>query len=132
MNIKSKLRLQDTEFDDCKMNDIPFRCGKFAGSLRKQLFREHLGLLWSNEKVDLGDIVKNSFYHDIWRKRSQVNTEIFEDVFHCVPSDKVVNFAMLKQFLDETPLSLSDPDAAQEMIKNIKVRIFDSKKTKLE
>ncbi|XP_058805785.1 phospholipase D2 isoform X2 [Phymastichus coffea] len=117
--------IHDTEFDDCKMNDIPFQCGKLAGSLRKQLFREHLGLLWSDEKVDLEDIVKHTFYHDIWRKRSQVNTEIFEDVFHCVPSNKIINFAMLKQYLDETPLCLSDPLAAQEMITNIKGHLVD-------
>lgn len=107
------------------MNDIPYSCGKFAGSLRKQLFREHLGLLWSNEKLNLNDIVKKSFYHDIWRARSKQNTEIFENVFNCIPSNKIVNFNMLKQYQNETPLCLSDPILAQETIKNIKVmKIF--------
>ena len=103
------------------MNDIPYSCGKFAGSLRKQLFREHLGMLWSHENIDIDDIVKKSFYHDIWRARSSTNTEIFEDVFNCVPTSKVVNFSMLKQYQDATPLHVSDPILAQQMVKNVKV-----------
>ncbi|XP_031782606.1 phospholipase D2 isoform X2 [Nasonia vitripennis] len=117
--------IHDTEFDDSKMNDIPFSCGKFAGSLRKHLFREHLGLLWSDEDMDLDDIVKKSFYNDIWRARSKQNTEIFEDVFNCVPTNKVVNFSMLRQYQDESPLSVTDPLLARQMIKNIKGHLVD-------
>lgn len=105
------------------MNEIPFSSGRFAGSLRKQLFREHLGLLWSNEKLNLDDIVKKSFYHDVWRARSKENTEIFENVFNCIPSNKIVNFSMLKQYQNEIPLCLSDSILAQETIKNIKVSL---------
>ena len=38
------LRIEDTEFDDnCRMNKQKFSSGKFAGSLRRRLMREHLG-----------------------------------------------------------------------------------------
>ena len=38
------MRIEDTEFDDnCRMNKQMFRSGKFAGSLRRRLMREHLG-----------------------------------------------------------------------------------------
>ena len=38
------LRIEDTEFDDdCRMNGSKFSSGKFAGSLRRRLMREHLG-----------------------------------------------------------------------------------------
>lgn len=113
--------MQDQEFEDGRMNDIPFPCGKFAGSLRKQLISEHLGLFKTNENIDITDIIKKSFYRDIWRARSNRNTEIYENVFHSIPTDKVVNFSMLKQYQDEEPLSSSNPLLAQEMVEEIKV-----------
>lgn len=107
------------------MNNIPFPCGKFASSLRKQLFREHLGLLNTRENINIDDAITKSFYKDVWCARSKRNTEIYDEVFHCVPNDKVVNFSMLKQYQDEIPLSFSDPLLAQEMIENIKVHILN-------
>jgi phospholipase D1/2 len=106
------------------MNNIPFSCGKFAGSLRKQLFREHLGLLWSNENINIDDIVQKSFYRDIWCKRSKVNTEIFETVFNCIPTNKIVNFSILKQYQDEIPLCLRDPILAEQMLNNVQVNYY--------
>lgn len=62
------------------MNGMFFECGKYAGSLRKQLFREHLGLLDSEEDINIDDPVKKSFYRDIWCARSSLNTEVYEKV----------------------------------------------------
>ncbi|XP_018311702.1 phospholipase D1 isoform X2 [Mycetomoellerius zeteki] len=117
--------IHDQEFEDGRMNDIPFSCGKFASSLRKQLFREHLGLLNTKEDIEIDDIVIKSFYKDIWCARSQQNTEIYEEVFHCIPTDKVVNFAILKQYQEKVPLSISDPLLAQEMVENVKGHLVD-------
>lgn len=103
------------------MNDIPFPSGKFASTLRKQLFREHLGLLNAKEEININDILIKSFYKDVWCVISKRNTQIYEEVFQCVPTDKVVNFAMLKQYQDKIPLSSSNPLLAQEMIEDIKV-----------
>lgn len=103
------------------MNDIPFLCGKFASSLRKQLFREHLGLLKTKEDININDAIIKSFYKDIWCARSKQNTEIYEEVFQCIPTDKVVNLSMLKQYQDKIPISLSEPLLAQEIVENIKV-----------
>ncbi|XP_066597975.1 phospholipase D1 isoform X2 [Prorops nasuta] len=117
--------IHDEEFDDGRMNEIGFPCGKFAGSLRKQLFQEHLGILKSKEKIDLTDIIRKSFYKDIWCVRSKQNTEIYEEVFHCIPTDKVVNFSMMKQYQDEIPLCTSDPILARETVANIKGHLVD-------
>ncbi|XP_015593521.1 phospholipase D2 [Cephus cinctus] len=117
--------IHDQEFDECTLNGIPFQSGKFAGSLRKQLFREHLGLLQSNERINVDDPITKSFYRDIWCERSKRNTEIFEEVFHCIPSDKVVNFAMLRLYQEETPLCQSDPILAHQMVRNIKGHLVD-------
>ena len=39
------LRIEDMEFDEnCRMNGKKFGSGKFAGSLRRRLMREHLGI----------------------------------------------------------------------------------------
>ncbi|KAI4479700.1 hypothetical protein M0804_010750 [Polistes exclamans] len=117
--------IHDLEFDEGRMNDIAFPCGKFAGSFRKQLFREHLGLLKSNEDINLTDIIKKSFYKDIWCTRSSNNTKIYEEVFHCIPTNKVSNFATLKQYQDEASFSSTDPILAQEMVENIKGHLVD-------
>lgn len=107
------------------MNHTTFPCGKFAGSLRKQLFREHLGLLKSSEGIKIDDVIKRSFYRDVWCARSKQNTEIYDEVFHCIPSNKVVNFAMLKLYQNEIPLCSSDPILAQQMLLNIRGHLVD-------
>ncbi|KOX74104.1 Phospholipase D1 [Melipona quadrifasciata] len=112
--------IHDQEFEEGRMNDIPFPCGKFAGSLRKQLISEHLGLFKTNEDMDITDIIKKSFYRDVWCARSNRNTEIYETVFRVIPTDKVVNFSMLKQYQSEEPLSTSNPLLAQEEVEQIK------------
>ncbi|KAL6416719.1 hypothetical protein ACFW04_013200 [Cataglyphis niger] len=117
--------IHDQEFEDGRMNDIPFLCGKFASSLRKQLFREHLGLLNAEEDINIDDIIIKSFYKDIWCARSKQNTKIYEEVFQCIPTDTVVNFSMLKQYQDKIPISLSDPLLAQEIAENIKGHLVD-------
>ncbi|KAH0956339.1 hypothetical protein HN011_008543 [Eciton burchellii] len=111
--------IHDQEFEDGRMNNIPFPCGKFASSLRKQLFHEHLGLI-NIKDINIDDIIIKSFYEDVWCARSKQNTKIYEEVFQCIPTDKVVNFAMLKQYQDEESISLSNPLLAQEMVEGIK------------
>ncbi|XP_018404996.1 PREDICTED: phospholipase D1 [Cyphomyrmex costatus] len=117
--------IHDQEFEDGRMNSIPFPCGKFASSLRKQLFREHLGLLNTKEDINIDDIIIKSFYKDIWCARSKRNTELYEEVFHCIPTDKVVNFAILKQYQEKISLSISDPLLAQEIVESIKGHLVD-------
>lgn len=106
------------------MNDIPFPRGKFASSLRKRLFREHLGLLDTKEEINIDDAVIRSFYRDVWCARSKRNTEIYEEVFQCVPTDTVVNFAILNHYQDKISLALSNPVLAQEMVEEIKVKFL--------
>ncbi|XP_046617254.1 phospholipase D2 isoform X1 [Neodiprion virginianus] len=117
--------IHDEEFDDGRMNGMSFACGKYGGSLRKQLFKEHLGIQDSEEEISLEDPVKKSFYHDIWCARSHLNTQMFERVFNCIPSDTVVNFSMLKLYQDDTPLCLSDPIQSEQLVANIKGHLVD-------
>ena len=62
------------------MNGEAFNSGKFCGSLRRYLFREHLGLLNCQQRISLVDPVASSFYSDVWRLTARNNTDIHEEV----------------------------------------------------
>jgi phospholipase D1/2 len=69
------------------MDGKPYLAGKFALSLRKRLFREHLGLLnmENGSKQDVRDPITDSFYKDTWIRIAALNTKIYEEVFRCIP-----------------------------------------------
>ncbi len=69
------------------MDGQPYRAGKFAFSLRKRLFQEHLGLLQPGCRTDINvqDPLTDSFYKDIWIKIAALNTKVYEEVFRCIP-----------------------------------------------
>ncbi|CAH0395463.1 unnamed protein product [Bemisia tabaci] len=126
------LVIQDAEFKEGVMNGKPTPSGRFAGSLRRRLFREHLGILGGNcsdlrekQLIDVSDPIAHSFYHDVWRKFAASNTTIFEEVFNCMPTDRAVDFLSLKRFQEEIPLCRSDKEAAKEKLKNIQGHLVD-------
>lgn len=107
------------------MNGSHFPCGKFVGSLRKQLFKEHLGLLGSKNQaseVDVTDPASDHFYNDIWHQTACDNTDFYEKVFHCIPSDRIETFSDLKKYEDEKPLYISETSRAQKMLESIEVK----------
>lgn len=117
--------LEDEAFDDGLMNGESFPCGKFVGELRKHLFKEHLGLLGrENEAIDMDvtDPISEHFYKEIWYKTASLNTEFYEKVFHCIPSDKVQSFADLKKNQEEKPLYVNEISRAEQMLQSIQVR----------
>lgn len=69
------------------MDKQPYRAGKFALSLRKRLFREHLGLLRTENDPDMNidDPIADSFYKETWIRTAALNTKIYEEVFRCLP-----------------------------------------------
>ena len=93
--------LKDVNFEPSIMDGQPYQAGKFASSLRRQLFREHLGLLKSdseNEEIDIADPVADSFYKGSWLRIASINPKIYEQVFRCIPCDDVTTFAQLREF----------------------------------
>lgn len=78
------LSAQDTEFEPSVMGGAPYQCGRFAGSLRKHLFREHLGQLQGrfllDDSADVSDPVSRHFYRDVWQHTAARNTQIYEEV----------------------------------------------------
>lgn len=116
--------IEDEAFDDGLMNGQTFPCGKFAGGLRKYLFKEHLGLLGKEHEmidVDITDPISDHFYKETWMKTANLNTEFYEKVFHCIPTDKVETFSDLKRNQEEKPLYINEISKAEKMLESIQV-----------
>lgn len=114
--------IEDEAFDDGVVNGQSFPCGKFVGTLRRQLFKEHLGLLGKeNEMIDMDvtDPVCEHFYREVWQRTASLNTEFYEKVFHCIPSDSIETFADLKRKHEEKPLYVTETSRAEKMLESI-------------
>ena len=89
---------------------LQWKAGKFAATLRRQIFKEHLGLSneTDHEKVTtlsspppipfdeqelskddhiVLDPISDEFYYNFWQQTATVNAEAFRTVFHCVPDE---------------------------------------------
>ncbi|OQR91421.1 phospholipase-like D [Achlya hypogyna] len=71
--------LHDSEIDPGVFDGAPFGVGKFAHSLRKRLFAEHVG-------VELPDPVSDAAWAELAAVANS-NTQIYERVFRCFPTD---------------------------------------------
>ncbi|XP_067627358.1 phospholipase D1-like [Eurosta solidaginis] len=114
--------ITDEEFEDGRMNGKKYSSGVFAGRLRKFLFKEHLGLLDPDADrmpIDVTDPVIDQFWNGMWRRISARNTDIYEEVFKCIPSDSVKSYADLRRYQEEPPLCKSDPEVAAKRVSNI-------------
>jgi len=119
------LLLEDTEFDQRGVMDgkrVP--SGLFAGSLRRQLMKEHLGLIGqADADVIVRDPVATSFYEDLWLATAKSNTRIFDDAFLVVPTDGVRTVEECQAYEQRTPLAEFDRLAARKMLESVKVNI---------
>ncbi|KAL9118065.1 MAG: hypothetical protein Q9187_005394 [Circinaria calcarea] len=105
------LIIEDPTPLDSYMNGRPWEASKFAATLRRQLFRKHLGLIpsqdmeWpdpnfepigvpniydfgSAEDLAVADPLSDKFLN-FWNGRAKQNTEAFGKIFHPVPHDDV-------------------------------------------
>lgn len=72
--------VQDTQKFPVKMAGKDHMAGSFAASLRRTLFREHLGIGEQDTEIDLRDPVCDEFYKNVWFHRATVNTTIYHKV----------------------------------------------------
>ncbi|CAK7266694.1 hypothetical protein SEPCBS57363_002219 [Sporothrix epigloea] len=116
--------LQDTRTLPSKMDGEPFEAAHYAATLRRYLWREHLGLLppqqpdaqddinaqppsvepandvWDRD--DSWNFVEDPLNEDLWKmwtEQATVNTETFRHLFHPDPDDHVLTFADYDRFL---------------------------------
>ncbi|KAL3422829.1 hypothetical protein PVAG01_04576 [Phlyctema vagabunda] len=142
LNDRSQLGYHDSEIAviiedptpiESTMAGRPFQASKFAASLRRQLFRKHLGLLpwqdctrpdanfmpididanaydWgSNSDQLVQDPISEEFLN-LWNGTASTNTEVFSKVFHPVPADNVRNWDEYKEFFGKYFVSPSGKD----------------------
>lgn len=130
LNDRSQLGTHDSEIAvviengpqvSSTLNGKPYRVSKFASSLRREVFRKHLGLLphqdpeqpnvnWhpitdALNEYDWGspaDVLVRDPLHpnfsNLWRGTAKSNTEIFRKVFHPVPDDTVRSWKDYDEF----------------------------------
>ena len=106
------------------LNGLPFRASKFAATLRRQLFRKHLGLIPAQDlsspnanflpvSASAGNIYDFGSEWDqavadplsdgfltLWNSTARTNTDIFGRVFHPVPHDSVRTWADYDTFYE--------------------------------
>jgi len=123
LNDRSQLGYHDSEIavviEDSvpltsRMNSLPFVASKFAATLRRQLFRKHLGLIPPQNMeqpdqnylpagipnmYDFGsaedEVVRDPLSDHLWNfwnGRAKQNTDAFGRIFHPVPHDSVRNW----------------------------------------
>ncbi|PKC70587.1 phospholipase D/nuclease [Rhizophagus irregularis] len=137
--------VEDKETIDTFMNGKKYKASKFAYTLRSNLFKEHLGLLetqdhstmtesstslldaqtneikkCSTEELVFMDPLSDEFYN-YWSQIAQNNTETYRSLFRCVPDDNVADWEQYKEFVpDPTKMFIghvANPNASVEEIK---------------
>ena len=103
-----------------RMHGRPYTASHFAGTLRRQIFRKHLGLIpaqnlaETNENMQpipvpniydfdsaedrlVEDPLSDEFWH-FWNSTAKINTDAFARVFHAVPHDSCTNWAKYREY----------------------------------
>ncbi|KAJ8656583.1 hypothetical protein O0I10_007660 [Lichtheimia ornata] len=108
------LLVEDQDMIPSRMNGRYYEAAKFAATLRRQLWKEHLGLLPHEPADEVNDamlplpvpqidhtgteedrLVMDPLGEDtqkLWNSTARTNTEAFRKVFHCVPDDNVTTW----------------------------------------
>jgi phospholipase D1/2 len=111
------LVVEDTDLIETTMNGKPYSASRFAATLRRQLYKEHLGLMppqlcdknqpvtpfmraapvhnpdhtQSEEDAKVADPLSDLTV-DLWEGTARTNRAVFTEVFRPVPSDLVRNW----------------------------------------
>ncbi|XP_057962752.1 phospholipase D zeta 1-like isoform X2 [Malania oleifera] len=92
--------VEDKDVFISSMDGEPWKAGKFSYSLRLSLWSEHLGIQ-GEEIRQIRDPIADSTYKGIWMETAKKNTQIYHDVFGCIPNDLIHSRAALRQTMAE-------------------------------
>lgn len=133
LNDRSQLGNHDSEIAvviedptpvETTMNGQQYTASKFAASLRRYIFRKHLGLIpdqrWDRPDQNWEPVDRSPNWYDwgspadllvrdplhpnfqnLWNNTARVNTETFSRAFHPVPNDHVRTWADYKTFFSK-------------------------------
>lgn len=123
MNDRSQLGTHDSEIAifvndptpvQSYMAGQPWTASRFASSLRRHLFRKHLGLLppqdmqrpdsnfepvgspnaydWNSPEDNIVRDPLSDTFLSLWNSRARTNTDVFRKAFRAVPDDNVISW----------------------------------------
>lgn len=87
--------------------------GQKVQQLRLRLWREHLGLLDeslsdSSMVKSLEDPLNDTMFYEVWLQRASRNTQIYRELFHCLPDDYVESWSEYALFVDKPKVATID------------------------
>ncbi|KAL7938085.1 putative phospholipase D [Trichoderma chlorosporum] len=156
LNDRSQLGTHDSEIAvviegpttvDSYMNGERYAASEFAASLRRQIFRKHLGLLpdqrwdqptqnwlpvtdapndydWGSSADRLVEDPLSPDFLNLWEDVANTNTEVFSRAFHAVPDDRVRTWDDYDEFFSKhfiIPTAKGDDKKPKDGIKEGKV-----------
>eukprot|EP01087_Luapelamoeba_hula_P017850 TRINITY_DN5666_c0_g5_i2.p1 TRINITY_DN5666_c0_g5~~TRINITY_DN5666_c0_g5_i2.p1 ORF type:complete len:1353 (-),score=156.14 TRINITY_DN5666_c0_g5_i2:55-3657(-) len=110
---------RDTNMIDGVMDGKPYRVGTFAHTLRKNLWREHLGIDDESD-TSVVDPVSHAAYFGLWKRTSTNNSQLFASVFGSVFTDAMTT---LKEY--SRSLSMKTPTNCENILTNVKGHLVD-------
>ncbi|KAL0576186.1 hypothetical protein V5O48_005784 [Marasmius crinis-equi] len=137
------LVVEDTDMIRSSMNGESYMAGRFAATLRRKLFREHLGLI-PPQNPDEEDNHPSSFMRPaphanqdetglredhmvadplsdqmlgLWNSTAKKNTQIFTEVFRPVPSNLVRSWSAYDNYVPKVKTGHVVPDIPLERVK---------------
>lgn len=77
-----------------KMGGKDYSVNKFTWALRKQLYKEHLGLSMDDPASDVAvmDPASDEFFAGTWLAAARLNTDIYESVFPHIARDSILTY----------------------------------------
>jgi len=140
------LVVEDTDLIESRMDGQPYMASRFAASFRRKIYREHLGLIESQDIIPYVDRPEpvTSFMEpapimnedetqlredqmvmdplsdellSMWHKTAVNNRNIFTEIFRPVPSDLVTSYEQYKNFVPKVKVGHVVPDVPLSRIK---------------
>ncbi|KAF7542350.1 hypothetical protein G7Z17_g11650 [Cylindrodendrum hubeiense] len=139
--------IEDPATVDSVMDGRHYKASRFAASLRRYLFRKHLGLIpdqhpdrpdsnwtpvdvspnhydWGSPADQLVVDPLSSNFQNLWRRTAKSNTEIFSRAFHPVPNDLVRTWKAYDEFFSDKFIipGKKEDSAKQEKKENAEIK----------
>ncbi|XP_066542709.1 phospholipase D1 [Hoplias malabaricus] len=111
--------VEDTQLQDSLMDGEIYQAGSFALSLRIECFRLVLGIM-GDYSIDISDPISDRFYKEIWMVTAARNASVYDKVFRCLPTDAVLNYKILREYMSRSCMATEDPIQACAELRKVR------------